>query len=96
MTIDQTFTVVAYDIPDDRRRKRVSDILKDFGERVQYSVFECELTPSQRSDLESRILAEIEKTEDGVRFYIICANCKPKIVILGVGQLWSEDDVLII
>ena len=32
---------VAYDITDDKRRNRVAKILKDFGTRIQYSVFEC-------------------------------------------------------
>ena len=36
--------VVAYDIRQDRRRNKVMNTLKDFGLRVQYSVFECELT----------------------------------------------------
>ena len=33
---------VAYDITDDKRRNRVAKILKDFGTRIQYSVFECD------------------------------------------------------
>jgi len=36
-------TVIAYDITDDRRRERVSTFLEDYGLRVNYSVFECEL-----------------------------------------------------
>jgi CRISPR-associated protein Cas2 len=35
--------LVSYDVPDDRRRTRLAHALKDFGERVQYSVFECRL-----------------------------------------------------
>jgi len=33
-----------YDIPSDKRRKKVSDLLEGYGQRVQYSVFECVLT----------------------------------------------------
>jgi CRISPR-associated protein Cas2 len=35
------FYLVSYDIPDDRRRTRLAKLLKDYGGRVQYSVFEC-------------------------------------------------------
>lgn len=35
------FYLISYDIPDDRRRVRVAKTLKDYGDRVQYSVFEC-------------------------------------------------------
>ena len=41
--------VVSYDIPDDRRRLRLANTLKDFGIRVQYSVFECRLEPDTRT-----------------------------------------------
>lgn len=93
---DQDFTVVAYDIPDDRRRKRVANILEDYGERVQYSVFECELTKEQRATMERLIADEIDESEDGVRLYAICERCVKRISILGQGQLWSEEDVLIL
>jgi len=39
--------VVSYDIPDDRRRLQLSKALKDFGKRVQWSVFECHLDDRQ-------------------------------------------------
>jgi CRISPR-associated protein Cas2 len=41
------FYVVSYDIPEDRKRDRVSKTLLDFGARVQYSVFECILDGKQ-------------------------------------------------
>ena len=41
------FYVVVYDIPNDKRRKKVSDLLEGYGQRVQYSVFECTLTQAK-------------------------------------------------
>jgi CRISPR-associated protein Cas2 len=35
------FYLVSYDIPDDKKRTRMAKTLRDFGERVQLSVFEC-------------------------------------------------------
>ena len=49
------FLVVTYDIVDDQRRERVASELANFGERVQYSVFECHLTPAQVQDLQQRL-----------------------------------------
>ncbi|NET61636.1 MAG: CRISPR-associated endonuclease Cas2 [Symploca sp. SIO2E6] len=43
--------VVAYDIPDDKRCKKVSDLLEGYGKRVQYSVFECVLSQAKYEEL---------------------------------------------
>lgn len=49
------FLLVAYDIADDRLRTRVHDTLHAFGTRVQFSVFECHLTPRQVQRLYQRL-----------------------------------------
>ena len=41
------FILVSYDIPNDKRRLKVMKAVQDYGTRVQYSVFECELTAPQ-------------------------------------------------
>ncbi|RMF87586.1 MAG: CRISPR-associated endonuclease Cas2, partial [Nitrospinota bacterium] len=41
------YVVVSYDITDDKRRNRIHKALKNYGERVQFSVFECNLSPEQ-------------------------------------------------
>ncbi|MGI0489366.1 CRISPR-associated endonuclease Cas2 [Pantanalinema rosaneae CENA516] len=43
--------VVTYDIPCDKRRKKVADLLEGYGRRVQYSVFECVLTAEKYGEL---------------------------------------------
>jgi CRISPR-associated endonuclease Cas2 len=43
--------VVSYDIADDARRVRVHATLRNYGTRVQYSVFECDLEPGQVEEL---------------------------------------------
>ena len=40
------FYLVSYDIPDDKRKTKLAKTIKDFGDRVQYSVFECLLNKS--------------------------------------------------
>jgi CRISPR-associated protein Cas2 len=63
------FYVVAYDIPDDKRRKKVSDLLEGYGKRVQYSVFECLLTQDKYDELRSRLRKRVKLSEDSVRLY---------------------------
>jgi CRISPR-associated protein Cas2 len=67
--------LVSYDIPNDRRRTQLAHTLKDFGERVQYSVFECRLDDDQLDHLRSRIAKLVEPEEDSVRLYRLCADC---------------------
>jgi CRISPR-associated protein Cas2 len=62
------FIVVRYDIPHDRRRTRLHRTLKNFGTRVQYSVFECVLDPKDFSRLQAAVQRVIT-AGDHVRYY---------------------------
>mgnify|MGYP001090195465 CR=1 FL=1 len=75
------FIVVCYDVSDNKRRSKVSSILKGFGTRVQKSVFECDITSAQFDKLSAR-LAKVIKEKDGLRYYILCSNCIGKIEIV--------------
>jgi len=75
--------VVSYDIPEDRRRTKVCNLLKDYGQRVQYSVFECELRPRDLQRLKERLKPLLDLEEDDVRFYRLCQECRPKAVVWG-------------
>lgn len=79
------FYVVAYDIPDDKRRKRVSDLLEGYGQRVQYSVFECVLTQSKYDELRRRLRKRIKSAEDSVRFYPLSKHTLSQIEVWGIG-----------
>ncbi|MCM1983022.1 CRISPR-associated endonuclease Cas2 [Lyngbya confervoides] len=61
--------VITYDIPCDRRRKKVSDLLEGYGQRAQYSVFECILSERKYTELQSRLRKRVNLAEDSVRFY---------------------------
>jgi CRISPR-associated protein Cas2 len=56
---------VSYDVPDDRRRTKLAHNLKDFGVRVQYSVFECLLEPPQVDALRVRTERLIDARKTG-------------------------------
>ncbi len=75
--------VVAYDIPDDRRRTRVARVLEGHGERVQYSLFECRLTGKQFQALWKELGEEILPQEDSLRAYRLCPTCTRWVKMVG-------------
>ncbi len=78
------YLIVSYDIPDDKRRNRISKVLKNYGERVQFSVFECDLTREQLLRMQHALTKIIkEQEDDSVRFYFLCDGCKRKIERIG-------------
>lgn len=83
----RNWIVVSYDIPDDRRRTRVMNLLYGYGTRVQYSVFECELRPTDLEELKQRMRRLIQKETDDIRFYPLCQSCLEKVTTMGKAKL---------
>lgn len=79
----ELYVVVAYDIPDDRRRTKVAKVLAGHGERLQYSVFECRLTRVQFLRMREKLREMIVDDEDAVAFYFLCAEDVKKIERVG-------------
>jgi CRISPR-associated protein Cas2 len=75
--------VMAYDTPDDRRRRRLAKCLNDYGRRVQYSVFEATLSRALFDTMVEEARALILPGEDRVHFYPLCAACAVRAVYLG-------------
>ncbi len=61
--------IVAYDIADRYRWRRVLTVVEGYGRRVQLSVFQCRLTPRRRVELAARLEREIRPEEDSVVFF---------------------------
>lgn len=80
------FVVVAYDIPDNRRRTRVMKLLEGYGRHVQESVFECDLEPKDYRQMSQRLQRLMNLREDNVRFYHLCPPDVGRIETYGVGQ----------
>src|SRR6266446_181103 len=80
---ETTCYVIAYDIPDDRRRTKVHQILLGFGKWTQYSLFECFLTRKELVLLRSKLAPHLIDRRDSVRFYPLCANCVKKVETVG-------------
>ena len=69
-----TYDVATRDAAGRRRLRRVARVCKDFGQRVQYSVFECQVDPAQWTALRARLMDEIDTDVDSLRFYRLGAN----------------------
>ena len=90
-----TCYVIAYDIPDDKRRTKVHKLLLGFGKWTQYSLFECFLTKKELVLLRSKLAEHLEAAQDSVRFYPLCANCLEKVETVG-GPLPAEDLLFVV
>jgi CRISPR-associated protein Cas2 len=58
--------LISYDISDDKRRNRVFDTLKDYGEHVQFSVFFAQLSSMELVQLRARLAEAIHNEDDQV------------------------------
>lgn len=90
--------VLSYDISVDKRRTKLAKLLEGFGQRVQYSVFECDLTDRQFAVLWRKLQRILKPEEhDSLRIYRLCATCTSTIQVIGSGPpVESSVDVLIV
>jgi CRISPR-associated protein Cas2 len=82
--------VVSYDVPEDKRRTKIHKILKSYGQWMQFSLFECDLTETEYVKLRSRLDKLINPEQDSIRFYSLCACCKDKVERIGGEQPRDE------
>ncbi|MDA5194528.1 CRISPR-associated endonuclease Cas2 [Govanella unica] len=78
-----TYDVSTVDPAGRRRLRRVAKACQDLGQRVQNSVFECELNPAQWVDLRARLIAEIDPEKDSLRFYRLGADGMRRVEHVG-------------
>ena len=93
--------VVAYDVSTEtkegrRRLRRVAQACKDYGQRVQKSVFECLVRDADWAKLRHRLLTEISSKEDSLRFYFLDENSRARTEHHGSGKPVALDSVLVI
>lgn len=88
--------VISYDVVEDSRRNRLHELLKGYGRRVQYSVFECDLSHGEAEELERRVKYEVDEGTDSCRFYRFCERCRGEVRIVGKGEQYWEPEVVIV
>jgi CRISPR-associated protein Cas2 len=75
--------LITYDIPSNKRRKKVSDLLEGYGQRVQYSVFECMLELNKFRELKKRLQKRVDLEEDSIRFYPLSGHTLSQVETWG-------------
>lgn len=81
-----TYDVNTQDPAGRRRLRRVAKACRDLGQRVQNSVFECEVDPAQWATLRARLLDEIDAEKDSLRFYRLGADGRRRVEHVGAKQ----------
>jgi CRISPR-associated protein Cas2 len=94
------FILVSYDVATEdkgqRRLRRVARACQDYGQRVQYSVFECIVDPAQWTVLRQRLIEEIDHEKDSLRFYYLGSNWKRRVEQVGLKKAPDQDGPLIV
>jgi len=79
-----------------RRLRRVAKACIDYGKRVQFSVFECDVDPAKWIVLRNRLIKEINQEKDSLRFYFLGSNWKRRIEHVGAKEPIDFDDPIVI
>ena len=79
-----------------RRLRRVAKACRDYGQRVQFSVFEIEVDPAQWTKLKARLEAIIKPEIDSLRYYYLGANWQRRIEHVGAKPATDLGGTLII
>lgn len=68
------FIIISYDIKKDRTRTRLAKALKNFGPRVQKSVFEADVKPPEFARLQQHLAKVKLEKEDSIRLFEVCES----------------------
>lgn len=93
--------LVAYDVQTEdksgqRRLRRVAKLCQNFGQRVQFSVFECLVDPAQWIRLRAKLVSEIDPKKDSLRFYFLGANWQSRVEHVGAKPAYNPEGPLIL
>ncbi len=95
MLVLVTYDVTTETLEGQRRLRHVAKVCQNYGQRVQKSVFECLVDPTQWAVLRGRLVKEINENEDSLRFYFLGKNWKPRVEHVGAGSTYDPEGPLI-
>jgi CRISPR-associated protein Cas2 len=95
------FVLVSYDVSTkseggERRLRRVAKVCKDYGQRVQFSIFECIVDPAQWTVLRQKLIREINPEKDSLRFYFLGSNWRRRVEHVGAKETIDIEGPLIV
>ena len=92
--------LVSYDVAKDeggtRRLRRIAKTCENYGQRVQYSVFECLVDPAQWQQFKSKLIAQANTRFDSLRFYYLGANWQRRVEHVGAKRSVNPEGPLIV
>lgn len=95
MNKDEGLYVVCYDIPADKLRTKIAERLEDFGSRIQYSVFECWLTPFGRDTMVAALKLLLGDEDGTIVIYSLGRDYRQRREALGEQVDTRPPDVYI-
>jgi len=87
---------ICYDITEPKRLKKVSKTLENYGLRVQYSFFQCEMDKDILQNLRDELLGIIDLKTDSLKVYPMCEDCMKNTTSIGNGELFIPQRFLIL
>ena len=92
--------LVSYDVAQDnngaRRLRQIARTCENYGQRVQYSVFECLVDPEQWVHFKNSLEAKIDPALDSLRYYYLGANWRKNVEHVGAKKAWDPEGPMII
>ncbi len=95
------FVLVSYDVATThkdgaKRLRQVAKTCQNYGQRVQYSVFECIVDPGQWERLKHKLIGIIDHQKDSLRFYYLGKNWRRRVEHVGAKQAFDQEGPLIV
>ncbi len=94
------FYIVSYDISSNKLRRKIAKELENYGIRVQYSVFECDLDSERYQEMYQKLIRLTNEIKDGsIRFYEVCSECRKRTHVIGIEKAngkYKRDEVIIL
>jgi len=93
--------LVTYDVNTEtpvgeKRLRTVAKICKDYGQRVQNSVFECLVDPAQWAVLRKRLLDTADLDKDSIRFYFLGSNWQKRVDSFGAKNTYDPEGLILL
>ena len=87
MMVLVSYDVSTSDAEGRRRLRHVAKACKNYGQRVQFSVFECNIDPAQWAVLRMSLVNAIDEEKDSLRFYYLGANWRKRVEHIGAKDV---------
>jgi CRISPR-associated protein Cas2 len=96
MMVVVSYDVSTVDLLGQARLRKVAKICKDYGQRVQFSVFQCEVDPGRWAFFRQKLIDVIDPETDSLRFYFLGANWKRRVEHVGLKKGVDPDEPLVV